>query len=89
MDGAADIQVFGQLGIKTNDSNTGSDNGSNQTITETTDLSVVPQYTINKEFPKTGEVNQSIYGSFLGIVLLVLLFLIVVKRSRQEQYQNR
>ncbi|WP_429967030.1 LPXTG cell wall anchor domain-containing protein [Enterococcus sp. AZ173] len=88
MDGAADIQVFGQLGMKTKDSNTGSDNGSNQTTTETAERSVVPEYTVNKEYPKTGEANQSIYGSFLGIVILMLLFLIVKKRKRQEKHNN-
>ncbi|MBW9323951.1 LPXTG cell wall anchor domain-containing protein [Enterococcus casseliflavus] len=84
MDGAADIQVFGQLGIETWDSNIDRNNGTNQMTTEIAVVSVVPQDTVKKEYPKTGETNQSIYFSFLGISLLFLLLLLLKKNKHRR-----
>jgi LPXTG-motif cell wall-anchored protein len=80
----SDIQVSGQLGLETADSNPGGLDQVNQHSGVAT-VSVTPHYVVTQEFPKTGEVEHSVL-TWSGIGLLaILLFVVLNKREQRKE----
>lgn len=80
---ATDIQVFGQLGLETADSNPESINEINHNLEEVTTVSVVPHYAVTREYPRTGETSQSFF-TLSGIGILFILLLITLSRNGEQ-----